>query len=239
MEPWTYTPAADLNDSLRQRLRRFPREPDMLAHAIRGSAALAMRGWLKAYHRLKIVGKENIPHGRSCILVANHGSHLDALCLLSALPLRQVHRTFPAAAADYFFVSPHRLAVAVLLINALPFERETHVRQSLALCRQLLQTPGNVLIIFPEGTRSSDGEIGAFKPGIGLLAAGQDVPVIPCHLHGARRAMPKGSRFPRPHPIRLTIGHPRSYADVTPTREAVMQICHELREAVVQLGPGG
>jgi len=56
-------------------------------------------------------------------MVANHTSHLDALCLTAALPLRKLHRAFPAAAEDYFFVKLPRLAVAVFVVNALSFCR--------------------------------------------------------------------------------------------------------------------
>ncbi len=160
----------------------------MLSYGVRSISAVALRLWLRVYHRLRIIGSENLPADRSCVLVANHASHLDALCLLSAVPLRRLHRAFPAAAADYFFESIPRIALSVLVVNALPFHRETHTRESLAVCRQLLAGRGNILIVFPEGTRSTDGRISTFKPGVGMLVAGSDVPVLPCHLAGTRRA---------------------------------------------------
>lgn len=75
-----------------------------------------MRGWLRFYHRLRIEGREHLPEHGPCIIVANHASHLDAACLLSALRLPMVHRTFPAAAQDHFFVSLPRLALAAVVI---------------------------------------------------------------------------------------------------------------------------
>src|SRR5712691_9167680 len=101
MKEWHYDPAQDLEQPLVERLRRFPREPDMLVYVLRSLAALTMRGWLRTYHRLEIVGRGNLPAEGSFVMVANHSSHLDALCLLSALPLKKLHRAFPAAAADY------------------------------------------------------------------------------------------------------------------------------------------
>jgi 1-acyl-sn-glycerol-3-phosphate acyltransferase len=159
MDTWHYEPAQDLEEPLRQRLLRFPREPDMFTYVLRSAIALLLRASLRVYHRLRIDGIENLPAEGSFVLVANHSSHLDALCLLSAVPLRRLHQTFPAAAADYFFVNLPRIALAVLVVNALPFDRQTHARQSIALCRQLLASPGNILIIFPEGTRSENGEV--------------------------------------------------------------------------------
>jgi 1-acyl-sn-glycerol-3-phosphate acyltransferase len=235
MNPWYYEPADDLNQSLIERLRKFPREPDMLVYGMRSFIALLIRGWIRAYHRFTIVGSENLPKEGSFVLVANHASHLDALCLLAALPLRRLHRVFPVAAADYFFTSVPRIWMATVVVNALPFEREVHCGQSLALCDQLLKNPGNVLIIFPEGTRSPTGDIGRFKPGIGTLLAGCAVPVIPCFLGGTFRAWPKGRSFPWPTKITLRIGAPKNYAHLHPGRESGYAIADELQAAVQEI----
>jgi 1-acyl-sn-glycerol-3-phosphate acyltransferase len=209
----------------------------MLAYGLRSITALAVRGWLRTYHRFTVTGRENIPATGSFVLVANHASHLDALCLLSAVPIRKLHRTFSAAAADYFFVSPRRAAMAVLVVNALPFNREVHVRQSLRLCRELLSNPGNVLVIFPEGSRSQTGQLRSFKNGVGLLVAGTDIPVIPCHLDGTHRALPKRAVMPRPCRVRLTIGEPRIYSDRCADRTGAAEVSQDLESAVRQLAP--
>ena len=233
---WQYEPAPDLDQPLTERLRRFPREPDLTIYGLRSLAALLMRGWLRLYHRLEIIGRENLPAQGSYVIVANHTSHLDTLCLLSALPLRKLHRAFPAAAQDYFFVSVPRLAVAAVVVNALPFGRQKHIRQSLDLCRQLLANSGNVLILFPEGTRTATGQMGEFRPGIGSLVAGTNLPVVPCHLSGGFKAWPKGKWIPRPRKLCLRIGPPRNYSALTPGREAVEQVCADLHKAVAGLG---
>ena len=199
-------------------------------------AALLLRGWLRLYHRLEISGVENLPADGSFIMVANHTSHLDTLCLLAALPLQKLHRAFPAAAQDYFFVSAPRLASAAIVVNALPFGRQSHIRHSLELCRQLLANPGNILIIFPEGTRTATGQTGDFKPGIGSLVAGTNLPVVPCHLSGGFEAWPKGKLLPRPHTLRLRIGEPRNFATLPGSREGAEQACTDLQRAVMELG---
>jgi len=235
MEPWRYEQAADLEQPLAERLRRFPREPDLTVYGLRVLAALVVRACLRAYHRLEIHGREHLPADGSFVLAANHASHLDTLCLLAALPLRKLHRAFPAAAQDYFFVSMPRLALAAIMVNALPFARQTHVRQSLDLCRQLLANPGNILVLFPEGTRSTTGQVGEFRPGIGLLVAGLNVPVVPCYLEGSFEAWPKGTALPRPRKMRLRIGAPRNYAALPPGRETAGQIAVELRQSILAL----
>jgi len=233
---WKYETAQDLDQPLIERLRQFPREPDMLVYGARSLAAIVLRGWLRLYHRLEIQGRENLPQQNSFVLIANHSSHLDALCLSAALPLKKLHRVFPAAAADYFFQNIPRIWMAAVVVNALPFAREVHVRQSLALCEQLLANAGNVLIIFPEGTRTQTGKLGRFKSGIGLLVAGRAIPAIPCHLDGAFRAWPKGRFFPRPRKLTLRIGEARNYAHLPPGKESACAIAADLQVAVREMG---
>jgi 1-acyl-sn-glycerol-3-phosphate acyltransferase len=217
-------------------LREAWPEPGLLVRGLRSAAAVAMRAWLRTYDRLTIVGRDNLPLDRSFILVANHASHLDTLCLLSALPIRQLHRTFPVAAADYFCVSPLRAFLAKLIVNVMPLERALFSWHSLSACADLLQRPRTVLIVFPEGTRGGGPEPGEFKPGVGLLAAGRDIPVVPCHLAGTHAALPKGAWCPRPRVVRLTIGAPRLYAHLPANKDSRTQICRDLREAVISLG---
>jgi 1-acyl-sn-glycerol-3-phosphate acyltransferase len=235
MEPWHYDTSEQLDKTLVERLRHFPREPDMLVFGLRSAGAVFIRAWLRTYHGLSIVGRENLPCEGSYIIVANHASHLDTLAIICAIPLGRLHRVFPAAAKDFFFESLPRAVLASILVNALPFDRQTHVRQSLSLCRAVLENPGNILLIYPEGTRSTTGEIGEFRPGISLLLAGSEFPVVPCYLDGAFRAWPKGIRFPRPRKVRLLIGQPRRYASLKRGKEAAETICRDLREAVLAL----
>jgi len=213
------------------RLRRFPREPDMIVYSFRSVIALIIRGLLRLYLRFEIIGTENLPNEESFVLVANHSSHLDTLCLLAALPMSRLHRAFPVAAEDYFFRSLPRSWFATVIMNALPLGRQSRVREGLSLCRTLLAEPGNVLILFPEGTRSRTGEMQPFKSGIGTLLAGRGLRVLPCYLEGAFRAWPKGRRVPRPRKVRLIIGPPRDFAG----EENVDAIARELSRAVAAL----
>jgi alpha-beta hydrolase superfamily lysophospholipase len=118
---WQYEPATDLNWPLTDKLAACPREPDMLVYGLRLLTAMTLRIWLSTYHRLNIIGRENLPVSGSYVLVANHASHLDALCILSALKLSILRRAFPAAARDYFFVDLPRIAFSAVFINATPF----------------------------------------------------------------------------------------------------------------------
>jgi 1-acyl-sn-glycerol-3-phosphate acyltransferase len=235
MKKWRYDSARDLDLAPLDRLRQFPREPDMLVSGLRSVCALIIRALLRIYNRFEIVGHENLRTNRSLVLVANHCSHLDTLCVLAALPLRKLHRAFPAAASDYFFKSVHRLWAAAVLVNALPFGRKGRARASLTICADLLADPGTILIIFPEGTRSTTGEINPFKAGIGALVAGRDVEVVPCFIDGSFRAWPKGKRLPRPRKLRLVVGPSRNYRKRRADKTDIFSIATELRDAVNEL----
>jgi 1-acyl-sn-glycerol-3-phosphate acyltransferase len=237
MDSWHYEPTEDFDRDPVERLRAFPRHPDLLIYGARGLANLVTRAILRTWNRLTIVGREHLPATGSFVMVANHASHLDAPTLLAALPLGMIHRAFPAAASVYFFTSLPRLAFSAVVVNAMPFDRKESPRESLALCRRLLETPGHVLILFPEGTRTPDGNLGPFKPGIGFLLAGTGFPIVPCYLDGAYRAWRKGWWLPRPRKLRLHIGQPLRFPDTKPSREDALAITAALREAVVALAP--
>ena len=236
MTEWEYYPPPDIDETMTEHLSNFPRQPYMLVYAIRSVVALLLLGWMRIYHRMRIVGRENLPEQGSFVLVCNHTSHLDTLSMLCSVPLKQIHRTFPAAAADYFFSSLSRSAVSAILINALPFDRKLKGAESLTVCSELLANDGNVLIIFPEGTRTTDGEMSRFRSGIGRLVVGEDIPVIPCYLDGGLRALPKGKALPRPYPLRLSIGNAKSYGHLEKSSKSVKSICEDLERSVAALG---
>ena len=236
MKEWEYHPPPDIDETLLESLRDFPRQPHMLVYALRSLAALLLRAWMKIYHRLEVVGRDNLPQSGSFILVCNHTSHLDTLSLLTAIPLKKIHRTFPAAAADYFFSSMPRSAVSAILVNALPFDRKVKSAESLTVCSQLLANDGNILIIFPEGTRTASGVMGRFRSGIGRLVIGTDLPVVPCHLAGGMKAWPRDRILPRPYKLRLTIGAPQTFSHLKKDAESVQVVCRDLEGRVTELG---
>ena len=107
MKKWLYDSVGDVDHVPIDRLRQFPREPDMLVYGLRSLGALIIRGLLQIYNHFEITGHQNLRTNRSLVIVANHCSHIDTLCLLAALPLRKLHRAFPAAASDYFSKASH------------------------------------------------------------------------------------------------------------------------------------
>ena len=95
-----------------------------------------------------------------------------------------------------------------MMLNALPMWRKRCGSHGMAELRSRLVEEPAIYLLFPEGTRTRTGEIGSFKPGLGMLLGGADVPVIPCHLNGAFEALPPGTRWPKPKKLTLRMGAP-------------------------------
>ena len=86
--------------------------------------------------------------------------------------------------------------LASLFFNAFPLpQRETGTRQTLRYIGELIGD-GYSVLIFPEGRRTEDGEIGRFQPGVGMIAARLDVPVVPVRLEGLDRILHHTWKFP-------------------------------------------
>jgi 1-acyl-sn-glycerol-3-phosphate acyltransferase len=92
-----------------------------------------------------------------------------------------------------------------------------------------------IYILFPEGTRSRDGRLGRFKPGLGMIVAGADIPVVPCYLDGAHAACPPERRMPLPYPLHLRIGRPLHFNEVPNERAGWQEIAGRLEIAVEAL----
>ncbi len=196
---------------------------------------IILRVLLKGYFRLKIVGKKNLPQNKSFVLVANHSSHLDALVLLACVPLKLINRTFSVAAKDYFFTSLWRSLLAVIFVNALPFDRIDKKKESLELCADILNVGEHILIMFPEGTRSTTEDIQPFKKGIGILTASTDRLVVPAFIKGAFAAWPKGSSFPHPTNVQIFIGQAMQFLHIPRTEEGFWLVAQETEHAIKQL----
>jgi long-chain acyl-CoA synthetase len=177
----------------------------------------------RACHPFQVVGREHLESlSGPAIFIANHASHLDTPTVLRALPHPIRRRVAIAAAADYFY-RDRRLGLAVsLAFNTFPLVRRGSAHASLAYCRELLEGGWSILI-FPEGTRSTTGELQPFKNGVGLLATRLRAPVIPIGITGLDRVMPKGRRCPRPGPVSVRIGAPVALpSDLDPRAAAAL-----------------
>jgi 1-acyl-sn-glycerol-3-phosphate acyltransferase len=192
----------------------------------------ATRAWLSVRQRLVIAGRERIPREAPFVLVANHTSHLDALVLGAAVPARHRARVFPIAAGDTFFETPVTAALAATLLNALPMWRRKCGPHAMEELRARLVGEPCGYILFPEGTRSRDGSLQRFKPGVGMLVAGTDVPVLPCRIDGAFEAWPADRSRPRGGRVTVRIGEAQRFAELTNDRAGWEAVASRLQTAV-------
>jgi 1-acyl-sn-glycerol-3-phosphate acyltransferase len=236
MTDWKLRPARDLGLTLAARLRSHRRETGLLGLAGNGLWRMVVRGYLAAAHRLEVSGAEHLPDSPPCVLVANHTSHLDALCLSAALPGALARHAVALAAGNVFFKNTASAAFATTALNALPIWRDSTSAEDLAFLRLRLVEDGMVFILFPEGTRARDGIMARFRPGLGAFVAGSPVPVVPCHLDGGFACWPATRRLPRPGKLRLRIGPALRFDEVANDREGWKQVALAAELAVRALG---
>src|SRR6266487_2538800 len=160
----------------------------------------------------KVEGREWVRElKRPVIFAANHSSHADTSLILHSLTDAARERTVVAAAADYWFKHPILGNIVSLFLNTFPFSRTGGAQAQLHSSSQLLKSGWN-LVLFPEGSRSPDGRIQEFKPGVGHLANEIGTPVVPMHIWGAYRIMPRGQFLLLSVPVRVRIGKPMTSA---------------------------
>jgi len=167
------------------------------------------RSFFKLYCPLIIEEQHRLPD-TPFLLCSNHTSHADSAALMTASG--RSFRSFALiGASDYFFRS-RRLRWAVSpFMNVIPIDRDPGAKSlsaCLETCRQFMQQTGGSLILYPEGTRSQDGNMRAFKNGAALFAMELDVPVIPAYIEGTHHILPKGCYVPRTGRVTVRFGEP-------------------------------
>jgi long-chain acyl-CoA synthetase len=178
------------------------------------------------------------------IFAANHQSHFDTPVILMALPPKWRYRLAPAMAKEFFkahfypeqysrkdFVTNSlNYYLASLFFNAFPLpQRESGTRQTLRYIGSLV-TDGYSLLIFPEGRRTEEGEVGRFQAGVGMIGSRLQVPVVPVRLDGVDRILHQKWKFPRRGIARVAFGRPMLLSG-----HDYAELAHQVEEAVRQL----
>jgi 1-acyl-sn-glycerol-3-phosphate acyltransferase len=164
------------------------------------------------------------------LIVANHASHLDTAVLVSTSPAKRRRRTAVGVASGYFFDSWVRTGASAIAFDAFPIE---HGDGGLTATPAKLLAKGWTVVIFPEGTRSSDGFVRPFRSSAAELAIECQVPVVPVGILGTYAAMPRGSYWPVPGRPRVSV---RYGTPIMPRAdEATDEFGTKIADAVKQL----
>lgn len=185
----------------------------MLQTIRRYGLMLVVRPVAQMLFGLDVIGKEKLPTKGPAIIAANHNSHVDTIVLLCLLPSKLLPITRPVAAADHFDKGGFGSWFSRNIIGIIPIKRGGAARGEdvLAGAKEALKR-GEILVVFPEGSRGEPEEMTRFKTGVArLVEAHPEVAVTPVYLQGAGRSLPKDAKLLVPFNTTAVVGDPLTW----------------------------
>lgn len=208
--------------------------PPPVQDAAKRVLGAAQMGFYDRFMNVDVEGEAHLPHNRPTIIAANHASHLDMGLIKYALG-SYGQNLVTLAAKDYFFDGRWRRVYFENLTNLRPLDRSDNPREAMREASALLEQ-GKTVLLFPEGTRTSNGEMASFRPAITYLALKHGVDILPVFVGGTYRSMPRGSFFPRNRNVNVKIGAPISVEMLQARTDAaglrLSQACAKTAEVV-------
>nr|WP_086938670.1 lysophospholipid acyltransferase family protein [Thaumasiovibrio occultus] len=160
---------------------------------------------------INLIHRQHLPLNGPVVVAANHNSHLDTLVLLALFPISMVHKVRPVAAADYFLKNKLSSWLSLNVLGIIPIRRQPSESERDAIfdeCHKALNN-GDILIIFPEGSRGAPEVMSDIKKGIyHLVKEREGCPVIPVVMRGLGRSLPKGTAMFVPFNCDVVLGQP-------------------------------
>jgi long-chain acyl-CoA synthetase len=183
---------------------------------------------------VSIEGRENIPKDGPFVIAPNHVSFLDAFYVLCALPLGLILRTYFVGFGAIF--NHPLIAWGAKFHRLVPIDADLNLGETLKMCSYILRE-GKVLVYFPEGQRSIDGNLKEFRKGVGILLKETQAKVLPVYISGAYKAWPRTRAFPLPAKITIRIGKCLGTDElkVLPGEDPYVGIANSLKAKVSEL----
>ena len=181
----------------------------------------------KFFHSFRTSGADSLPPG-PLILAPNHASYLDPPAtgcgLFRVTYYLARHTLFKPPIASWLLPS----------IGSIPVNQNSPGPSSLKNIFEVFKNKGT-LVLFPEGQRTYDGNLRKAEPGIGMIAARANVPVVPVHIIGSREAMPRNGSWHPFRPIRVVYGQPMRFSGDPKSREDFQKFADEIMSAISKL----
>jgi len=165
---------------------------------------VGLPGLLRLLGGWRVVGRDNVPGSSGAVIAPNHVSYLDPPAMGGALP----RRAYSFAKKELFEIPI--FGWIIRKCYAFPVDREISDIAAFRHAIRLLQA-GELLLVFPEGRRSADGELEQGKVGAALIASRAGVPIIPCALHGTDRVLPRGAWYLHRGIVQVSFGEPITF----------------------------
>jgi len=181
----------------------------------------------RVWFRLSVSGAERVPRDGAVLLASNHLSVLDPALIGSVMP-----RELDYLAKTELFQIPG-FGGLIRRLNAHPVDRTGSDSAALRLALRLLQG-GRAVLVFPEGTRGTEGRLQEARAGTGMLATLSGAPVVPVYVQGSGRALPRGAAVPRPVRVSVTVGAPLRFGRER-GRARYQEISDEIMAAIGRL----
>ncbi len=157
------------------------------------------KSFLKLNNRLKIVGEKNVPNKGPFIIAPNHQSFLDGPIVASGLSYKTLKNSYFFATEEHV---KHPVVKSLAKRNNIIIMEKRNLKNSILKLSEVLKLGKNV-VIFPEGSRSYDGEMVPFKKTFAILSKELNVPVVPVCIRGAYDVLPRGSKWIKPKKIEV------------------------------------
>ena len=190
---------------------------------------------LKAFYRFIVTGQENIPASGGALVACTHQSFADTLIAGVAMRPRKVcFMARKTLCKNPFF------GWVLRSVNAFPVNRGEVDAEAVKAAIEKLRS-GQVLLVFPEGTRTADGSFGEIRSGTAMIASRAGVPVLPMVVHGMYEAWPRHQKYPGPGRVSVAIGEPvpppsGNRAERQAATELLARRWQELKANLVQAG---